>query len=189
MQVILMENVKTLGNVGETVRVSAGHARNYLIPNKLAILADDSNSKQMADYQKMLAKRVEETKKEAQELAKKLEGITLAFIKKVGGNGKLFGTVTSAEISAALEKEELEVEKRLINIESPIKNLGTFDVTAKLFSGVEARFKVRVEMDPKQEEELKKKQAAAAASKKKAAAKTEESESSAEVEAETTEEV
>ncbi|MBC76439.1 MAG: 50S ribosomal protein L9 [Halobacteriovoraceae bacterium] len=162
MKVILTDRVKTLGNVGEIVNVSQGYARNYLIPNKLALLADEGNTKQMEDYQKMLSKKVEEEKKAAQDLAKQLEGKTITVTKKVGGNGRLFGTVTSSELSKELEKQGVVVEKRLINVDDPIKTLGDFEVKAQLFQGVEATFKVKVEMDPKQVEEEKKKQEAAA---------------------------
>lgn len=173
MKVILTDRVKALGNVGEMVNVSQGYARNYLIPNKLALLADESNQKQMKDYQKMLSKKVDEEKKEAKELASKIEGRTVAVTKKVGGNGRLFGTVTSAELSKELEKDGLMVERRLIQIDDPIKNLGTFEVKAVLFHDVEATFKVKVEMDPKQVEEEKRKQEAAVkkAGRKAAAAK------------------
>lgn len=162
MKVILTDRVKTLGNVGEIVNVSQGYARNYLIPKKLALLADEGNTKQMEDYQKMLSKKVEEEKKAAQDLAKQLEGKTITVTKKVGGNGRLFGTVTSSELSKELEKQGVVVEKRLINVDDPIKTLGDFEVKAQLFQGVEATFKVKVEMDPKQVEEEKKKQEAAA---------------------------
>ena len=133
MKVILTDRVKTLGNVGEVVNVSQGYARNYLIPNKLALLADEGNTKQMEDYQKMLSKKVEEEKKAATDLAKQLNGKTITVTKKVGGNGRLFGTVTSTELSKELEKQGVVVEKRLINVDDPIKTLGDFEVKAQLF--------------------------------------------------------
>ena len=116
----------------------------------------------MEDYQKMLSKKVEEEKKAATDLAKQLNGKTITVTKKVGGNGRLFGTVTSTELSKELEKQGVVVEKRLINVDDPIKTLGDFEVKAQLFQGVDATFKVKVEMDPKQVEEEKKKQEAAA---------------------------
>jgi large subunit ribosomal protein L9 len=170
MKVILTENVKSLGSVGEIVNVSEGHARNYLVPNSLAMLADASNTKQMEDYQKRLAKKVEEAKKAAEATASKLNGMTVELIKKVGGNGRLFGTVTNTELASELAKQGLEIERRQITIEDPIKNLGTYEIKANLFKGVEATFKVKVDMSAKQAEEMKKKQAAA---EKKAAKKAE----------------
>lgn len=185
MKVILTETVKTLGNVGETVNVSTGHARNFLIPNKLAVLADSSNKKQMEDYQKMLAKKVAESKKEAEDTAKKLSGLTITLEKKIGGSGKLFGTVTTSEVADELAKKGVEVERRVIILDN-IKGLGTYDVKVKLFKGVEATFKLKVEMDAKQAEEMKAKQEQASkkASKK---GKKEEGDAEAEATSETTE--
>lgn len=184
MKVILTENVKSLGNVGEIVNVSPGYARNSLIPARKAILADDSNKKQMADMEKMLAKRVAEQKAAAEEVAKKLSGSTVTLIKKVGGNGSLFGTVTNTEVAKELDKQGISIERRLIHIDTPIKALGTFEIKAKVFKGVEATFNVKVEIDPKQAEEMKKKQEAAA---KKKAAKAEKAEAKADDAAEATE--
>ena len=173
MKVILTEKVPTLGNIGEIVNVSAGHARNYLVPNGLAMVADDSNKKLLAAQQKSLAKKIKAQKDAALELKKKVEGTTIELIKKVGASGKLFGTVTNAELSKELEARGIEVERRLIHLESPIKGLGTFNAKAKIFQDVEAIFKVKVSIDPKQAEELKKSQEEAlkaAEARKKAAA-------------------
>ncbi len=166
MKVILTENVKSLGSVGEIVNVSQGFARNFLIPNSKAKLADEGNAKQMEDYQKMLAKKVAEEKAAAEATAKKLNGFTLNLVKKVGSNGRLFGTVTNTELAKELAGKDIEVERRILTIETPIKTTGEFDVTAKLFKGVEATFKVVVEMSAQQAEELKAKEAAAIAKKK-----------------------
>jgi large subunit ribosomal protein L9 len=103
MKVILTEKVPTLGNIGEIVNVSAGHARNYLVPNGFAMVADDSNKKLLAAQQKSLAKKIQAQKEAALELKKKVEGTTIELIKKVGASGKLFGTVTNAELSKELE--------------------------------------------------------------------------------------
>lgn len=174
MKVILTERVQTLGNVGEIVNVSAGYARNYLMPNGFARLADDSNKKLLAAQQKSLAKKVQAQKDAAIAVKKQLESLgTLELIKKVGANGKLFGTITTAELSKELENKGLNVERRLLHLESQIKGLGTFNVKAKLFADVEATFKIKVAIDPKQAEELKKAQeeaVKAAEARKKAAA-------------------
>lgn len=155
MKVILTEKVPALGNIGEIVNVSAGHARNYLVPNGFAMVADDSNKKLLAAQQKSLGKKIQGQKDEANEIKKKIEGMTLELIKKVGASGKLFGTVTNAELSKELENRGVNVERRLIHLESPIKGLGTFTAKAKIFQDVEATFKVKVSIDPKQAEELK----------------------------------
>ncbi len=166
MKVILTDKVKSLGSVGEIVNVSEGYARNFLIPNRQAILADESNSKQMNDYQKMLGKKVEAEKAEATATAKKLSSTKLTLIKKVGGNGSLFGTVTASELSKALEAQDIIVEKRQINVDVAIKTLGEYEIKAKLFKGVDATFKIEVKADEKQMAELKAKQEAMAESKR-----------------------
>jgi large subunit ribosomal protein L9 len=187
MKVILTGKVKSLGNIGEIVNVSEGYARNFLIPQKLGKLADESNAKQMADYQKMLAKKVLEEKAAAEAVAKTLSGVTVSLVKKIGGNGKLFGSVTNADIAKELEKQGISIEKRVINLVNPIKSLGAFEAVAKIVKGVEATFNVKVEMDPKQAEEMKKKQEAAAKRAAKKAEAGEETEATTEeVEAEVT---
>jgi len=155
MKVILTEKVPALGNIGEIVNVSAGHARNYLVPNGFAMVADDSNKKLLAAQQKSLGKKIQAQKDAANEVKKQIEGITLELIKKVGASGKLFGTVTNAELSKELETRGINVERRLIHLDAPIKGLGIFTAKAKIFQDIEATFKIKVAIDPKQAEELK----------------------------------
>ncbi|MBY0414704.1 MAG: 50S ribosomal protein L9 [Bdellovibrionales bacterium] len=155
MKVILTERVPALGNIGEIVNVSAGHARNYLVPNGFAMVADDSNKKLLAAQQKSLGKKILAQKTAALEVKKQIEGLTIELIKKVGASGKLFGTVTNAELAKELESRGLTVERRQIHLESPIKGLGIFNAKAKIFQDVEATFKVKVAIDPKQAEELR----------------------------------
>lgn len=173
MKVILKERVPSLGNVGEIVNVSAGYARNFLIPGEKAVVADEGNKAQLDHFNKMLAKKVADERNAAVATKGKLDGLTLELIKKVGSNGRLFGTVTTQELSKILEDKGINVERRLMMLDQPIKTTGTFNVTTKLFQDVEANFTVKVEMDPKQAEEMKKKQEAAEkrAAEKKAKAK------------------
>ncbi len=172
MKVILTEKVRALGNIGEIVNVSPGFGRNYLVPNRLAVLADEGSKKQQIHNEKMLAKKIAGEKQSALNAKAKIDGMTIEMIKKVGGSGKLFGTVTSADLAKELEKKEVFVEKRMITAENAIKSLGVFDVKVKLFKDVEAMFKVKVVIDPKQAEEMKLKQEEAA--KKKAEDKAKE---------------
>jgi large subunit ribosomal protein L9 len=125
---------------------------------------------------------VNEAKADAEATKTKVNGITLEFSKRVAGSGKIFGNVSATDISAALAKQEINVEKRLIVIPKPIKTLGTFDVNVRFFEGVEAAFQVKVEMDHNQAEELKKAQAKASSKKK--APKEEKTEEVAEATAE-----
>lgn len=161
MKVILTEKVKALGTIGEIVNVSAGFARNFLFPQKLAILADEKNSNVLKDKQKALAKKIAAEKDSALAVKKKLDGLTVELIKKVGSNGRLFGAVTSQEISKELEKHGVHIERRLIQIEGSVKSLGTYDVKAKLFNDVTATFKLKVAIDAAMAEQLKKEQAEA----------------------------
>ena len=166
MKVILTDNVKKVGSVGEIVNVSTGFARNYLIPKKFAVVADERNSNLLEEKIKRLGKKINERLQFAGEIKKKLDGFKLEINKKVGGSGRIFGTVTMLEIASALEAKEIEVEKKYLTVDRPIKSLGTYDVKAKLFKDVEATFQVIVVIDPKQAEELKAKAASLAKSKK-----------------------
>ncbi|MCY4643577.1 MAG: 50S ribosomal protein L9 [Bacteriovoracales bacterium] len=180
MKVILTEKVKSLGNIGEIVNVSAGYARNFLLPKSLAVFADEKNQKVLENQKRALRKKIDEQKEKALDTKKKLDGLEIQLVKKVGANGKLFGTVTTLEISQELSRRELDVEKRLLIIESPIKAVGSFPIKAKLFQDIVSEFQVKVEMDPKQLEELQKK----AKAKPKAKAKTKEKEEEGEKEKE-----
>ena len=161
MKVILTEKVKALGTIGEIVNVSAGFARNFLFPKKFAILADDKNSNVLKDKQKALAKKIGAEKDAALAVKKKLEGITVELIKKVGANGRLFGAVTSQDIVKELEKVGVVVERRLLSFDGSIKSLGTYEVKAKLFNDVVATFNLKVAIDAAMAEQLKKEQAEA----------------------------
>ncbi len=161
MKVILTEKVKALGTIGEIVNVSAGFARNFLFPKKFAILADEKNSNVLKDKQKALAKKISAEKDAALAVKKKLEGVTVELIKKVGANGRLFGAVTSQEIVKEVEKLGVSLERRLLQFDGSIKSLGTYDVKAKLFNDVVANFKLKVAIDAAMAEELKKQQAEA----------------------------
>lgn len=184
MKVILTEKVTALGSAGEIVNVSQGYGRNFLIPGRKAVLADVSNQKQLDHHKRALNKKIEEEKAEATALKSKVDGLSLNLIKKVGSNGKIFGSVTTNDLSKELAKQGIEIERRLILIEDAIKNVGTFDVKVKLHLGVEADFKVTVEMDPKQVEEEKKRQEAAEARAAKKAEGGDEVEAEAEAEEE-----
>jgi large subunit ribosomal protein L9 len=185
MKVILTEKVPALGNIGEVVNVTAGYGRNFLLPRKLAVVANDSNSKELANHQKRLSKKVEEQKNAALTIKKKLDGMVVEFVKKIGTNGKLFGAITTSDIAADLLAKKIEVERRLITLETAVKSLGTYNVRAKLFTGVESLFQVKVVIDPAQAEQLKVEAAAAAKRKKEAAAAAEIAKTEVKVEAKT----
>ena len=157
MKIILTEKIPTLGDVGEVVNVKAGYARNFLIPNRKAIIADLGNQAQLKHIDKMLARKVDESRNVAESIQKELEGLELNLIKKAGASGKLFGAVTTNELSKELAGKGIQVERRSLSLDQPIKALGSYQVKAKLFKGVEAAFSVKIEADPAYAEELKKK--------------------------------
>lgn len=147
MKVILLEDIKGTGKKGELCEVSDGYARNFLLKNKKAKIADNSaiNQKNMQDsakdfhYQQNLA--------ESKAIAEKLKNVVLNFSMKGGDNGKIFGSLTSAEIAAELSKQGYNVSKKQIVLESPIKFAGKYFVEIKLFVGVTAKVGVVVEVN------------------------------------------
>ena len=166
MKIILTESVSSLGNVGDIVNVSPGYARNYLLPNSLCIVADESNQKQLAHYKKMLASRVVEEEKAAVEMAKQIDGMELEFTRKVGSGGKIFAPVTTGILSKEFATKEIQVAKKTISLEKPIKMPGVFKATVKVFKNIEADFTIKVVAAPSEEPEGKKKKAKPKAKKK-----------------------
>jgi len=184
MKVILKENVKLVGNLGEMVNVSPGYARNFLMPRNLAIIADSSQKKAYEDYKKALSKKIEAEKKVALDLKTKIEAITLELIRKVGSNGRLFGSITTMELADELVKKGFtNIDRRQITLDRPIKQLGTYEARIKIFTEVEAKLPIKVEIDPISAEELKKAQKDAAERKKKEKKEQEDAAKKAELEA------
>ena len=145
MKVILLQDVKGKGKKGQLIEVSDGYARNFMLPKKLAIeaTADAINTKNMND--KATAERIAKEKAAALELSNKLRTMTLIVTAKGGGQGRLFGAVTNAEISAALEKQGIKLDKRKIVLAENIKNVGTYTVTCKLGYEINAPLTVKIE--------------------------------------------
>jgi len=154
MKVILTQKVPGVGNIGDFVSVTVGFARNYLFPQKKALLADEKNKKVLAHHERALVKKMQDEKGKALSLKNDLEKISIEIFKRVGGNGTIFGSVTNAEISAALQEKGVSLEKRLISLAAPLKKLGDHVVMVKLFKEVEAGLKVCVKMDAAQVLEL-----------------------------------
>lgn len=145
MKVILQKDVKDLGKVGDLVNVSLGFARNLLFPRKLAI---EATEKRVNEYNHL--KRVAESKKkkalaERQEFLNQIKGKTVTFKLNAGENEKLFGTVTTSDISKALDKMGFSVDKKDIHLEEPIKVLGTHKATIKYAENLEAAIQIAVE--------------------------------------------
>ena len=145
MKVILLQDVKGKGKKGQMIEVSDGYARNFMLPKKLAIeaTADAINTKNMND--KATAERIAKEKAEALATANKLRAMTLTVTAKGGGQGRLFGAVTNAEIAAALEKQGIKLDKRKIVLNENIKNVGTYTATCKLGYEINAPLTVKIE--------------------------------------------
>jgi len=133
MKVILQQDVKGHGKKGQTVEVSDGYARNYLIPRKLALTATADNLNNAKQQEKAKLRKIEQDKELAREVSAKLEGIIVKITAKAGEGGRLFGSVTSAEISDELQKQHgIAIEKNKLVLEDHIKTFGAYAVKAKL---------------------------------------------------------
>lgn len=144
MEVILRAAVENLGKPGDVVKVSAGYARNFLLPRGVAYQATPGNLKRIQQEKDRLEAAENTRREQAQEQAKKLEEVSLTFSARVGEEGKLFGSVTNADIAHQLEAQGFHIEKRLIDLHEPIKALGVYKVPIRLHADVHPEIKVWV---------------------------------------------
>ena len=143
-EVILRESVANLGHPGDIVKVSAGFARNYLVPRGIAYLATEGNKRRIAQEKARLETAEAGRVAAAQELAAKLEPISLTFSARVGEEGKLFGSVTASDIVEQLQSQQLPIEKRMVDLPEPIRALGVYKVGIRLHADVRPEIKVWV---------------------------------------------
>ncbi|HWB33571.1 MAG TPA: 50S ribosomal protein L9 [Acidobacteriaceae bacterium] len=153
MEVILKEDVNKLGHRGDVVKVADGYGRNYLLPQKLAIEATDTNKAVIEQMKQSAVRKLAKEKIEAEELSKLLENVELVFERKVGENDHLFGSVTSADIAGQLAEKGYTVDRRKIALEEPLRSLGEFHVPIKLHREVTSHLKVTVKAEPGDESE------------------------------------
>lgn len=144
MKVILIEEIRGLGTRGDVVTVKDGYARNFLIPKNLAREATAGNLKQVEHEKRKWALMAQEEKNAAQKAADSVKGVKITIEKRVGEHGHLFGSVTANEIADALEAKGINVDKRRIELGSPIKNVGVHDVEVRLHREVSAHIQVEV---------------------------------------------
>ncbi len=144
MEVILRQSIEKLGHPGDVVKVSPGYARNYLLPRGFAYEATPGNKKRIAQEKERLDQAEEQRRGSAQELATRLEAVSLTFSARVGDDGKLFGSVTSSDIAHQLEAQGFTVEKRQIELHDPIRALGVYRVPVRLHADVHPEIKVWV---------------------------------------------
>ena len=143
-KVILQEDIEKLGHRGDVVAVKPGYARNFLLPRKLAIEATTGNMKALERIRTALAKKTATELEAAQKQAALLNGVELRFTRKTGENDQMFGSVTSADIAEALTAQGYKIDKRQVQLREPIKTLGEYSETIKVFRDVTAQIKVQV---------------------------------------------
>src|SRR6201996_3040269 len=144
MEVILKEDVNNLGHRGDVVKVADGYGRNYLLPKKLAMEATAANKAVIEQMKASAVRRSAKEKGEAEALVQQLNNVTLVFDRKVGENDHLFGSVTSADIATALEAKGFNIDRRKVQLEDPLKQVGEFHVPVKLHREVTAHVAVTV---------------------------------------------
>ena len=144
MQIILQEDVEKLGHRGDVVTVKPGYARNFLLPNKLAVEATPGNMKALERIRAALAKKTATELEAAKKQAELLSLVALKFSRKTGENDQMFGSVTSGDIADGLKKEGFEIDKRQVQLPEPLKTLGDFPVAVKVFRDVTAQIQVHI---------------------------------------------
>ncbi len=147
MEVILKEDVAKLGSRGDVVKVAEGYGRNYLLPHKLAIEATTANRAVIEQMKAAAVRRLAREKGDAEALAKQFAGVELTFTRKSGEHDQLFGSVTSADIARELEGRGLNIDRRKIQLDEPLKHVGDFNVPIKLHKEVVVPIKVTVQKE------------------------------------------
>ena len=144
MKVILKQNVESLGKAGDLVKVADGYARNFLVPKGLAAEANSRNLKIFEHEKQQILQQAEKIQKQAEETAVRLSAVTCTIARRVGEQEKLFGSVGAKDIEEALAAQGIEIDKKSVLLDEPIKALGEFPVRIKLSAGVTGEIKVVV---------------------------------------------
>src|ERR1700704_3407225 len=147
MQIILQEDIEKLGHRGDVVTVKPGYARNFLLPQKLAVEATAGNLKAIERIRTSLAKKTATELEAGQKQAELLNGVALKFTRKTGENDQMFGSVTSGDIAEGVVAQGFKIDKRQIQISEPIKAIGSHPVTVKVFRDITAQINVTVEKE------------------------------------------
>ncbi len=144
MEVILREDIEKLGHRGEVVKVAPGYARNFLLPKKLAVAATASNKKIVEQERDAYLRREAKAKNEAEDLGRMLANVVITITQRAGEEGHLFGSVTAKDIADGLERQNYTIDRRKIQLEDPIKNVGEYKVPVRLHRDVTAEITVNV---------------------------------------------
>ena len=145
MQVILTQDMRKLGSIGDTITVKDGFGRNFLIPRSFAVMATRSNLREIEHHKAILAKKKEKLLNEYRSVAKKLEALTITLTKQVGEENKIFGSVTTSEIEEFLAKKGFEVSRKDIKLDDSIKKIGDYTAIIHLHAEVSAKLKLKIE--------------------------------------------
>lgn len=144
MKVILKDDVKKIGTMGQIIDVADGFARNYLVPRGLAVEANVKNIKSLEHERKIIQGKAKKIKNQAEDLATRISGITLMIKAKAGEEGKLFGSVTTMDIAERLKEQGIEIDKKRIVLDEPIKRVGSYSVSIKVHPEVLTQVNVQV---------------------------------------------
>lgn len=144
MKVVLKDDIKNIGKLGQIVDVADGYARNYLVPRGLAIEANTKNVKSLEHEKRIIEDKAKKVKNSAQELSNKISAMNFIIKAKAGDEGKLFGSVTTMDIAELLQKEGIEIDKKKIFLDEPIKRLGSYSVNVKLHPEISTQFNIQV---------------------------------------------
>ena len=147
MDVILREDIDKLGARGQVVQVASGYARNFLLPKRLAVAATEANKKIVEQERQSHLRKEAKQKTEAEDLGKMMAGVTVTISQKAGENDQLFGSVTSKDVAEALEQKNFTIDRRKIQLDEPIKQLGEHKVMVRLHRDVTAEVTVNVVRD------------------------------------------
>lgn len=152
IEVLLIEDVQDLGRSGEVHRVAPGFARNYLMPQGFAVVADKNTLRRQAQLKEMRQKRAEADRAESEKLASSLEGVVLGCIVKVDPNGHMYGSVSAADIVKLFEERGIAIEKRYVDLAHPIKTTGVHTISLRLKEGVTCECKLKVQTQEQEQQ-------------------------------------
>lgn len=147
MKVILTENISALGEIGEIVNVAPGYARNYLLPQGMALEATGKNVRELEHKQRVLAQKREKVRQEMMSLAEKLNQVTVVMRRKVAEDDKLYGSVSASDITAALAEQGFDIQRKDLILEQPVKQIGELRVPVRVHAQISANIKLVVEKE------------------------------------------
>lgn len=150
-KVILVETIDSLGIIGSEVKVADGYARNYLLPQKKAVLATDANRRKLAAEKAKFELRIAKEKSLAEEMAKRLEGVTCTIVARVSDDDRLYGSIKVRDIVDALDEQGIKVEKRMVLLSEPLKRLGTYQVPIRVYTDIEPEITVEIKAEEKEQ--------------------------------------